>query len=70
MTKDIGKLNRCTDCNGTGYIITQSKQYVDCIICNGSGTTAQGHLQTEAEQVFLYKLAWDFINGKKNGWYH
>ena len=70
MTKDIGKLNKCTDCNGTGYIITQSKQYVDCIICNGSGTTAQGHLQTEAEQVFLYKLAWDFINGKKNGWYH
>ena len=70
MTKDIGKLNKCTDCNGTGYIITQSKKYVDCIICNGSGTTAQGHLQTEAEQVFLYKLAWDFINGKKNGWYH
>jgi hypothetical protein len=27
-------------------------------------------MQSEAEQVFLYKLTWDYINGKKNGWYH
>ena len=69
MTKNIGRLNKCTDCNGTGYIITHSKQYVDCIICNGSGTTSHGP-NTEAEQVLLYKITWDYINGKKNGWYH
>ena len=69
MTKKISRLNICTDCNGTGYIITTLKKYVNCIICNGSGTTSQGP-NNEAEQVFLYKLAWDYINGKKNGWYH
>ena len=70
MTKDIGKLNKCTDCNGTGYIITLHKTYVDCIICNGSGTTSHGPLSSEAEQTLIYKLAWDFINGKEKGWYH
>ena len=70
MTKNIGKLNKCTDCNGTGYIITHFKQYVNCIICNGSGTTSHGPYNTEAEQVLLYKLAWDYINGKTKGWYH
>jgi DnaJ-class molecular chaperone len=70
MSKRIGKRNKCTDCNGTGYIITTLKKYVNCIICNGSGTTSQEHMQSEAEQVFLYKLTWDYINGKKNGWYH
>ena len=69
MTKDIGKLNKCTDCNGTGYIITLHKTYVDCIICNGSGTTSHGP-HNEAEQVLLFKIAWDFINGKEKGWYH
>ena len=70
MTKDIGKLNKCTDCNGTGYIITLHKTYVDCIICNGAGTTSHGPLNSEAEQTLIYKLAWDFINGKEKGWYH
>ena len=70
MTKDIGKLNKCTDCNGTGYIKTLHKTYVDCIICNGSGTTSHGPLNSEAEQTLIYKLAWDFINGKEKGWYH
>ena len=70
MTKNISKLNKCTDCNGTGYIITLHKTYVDCIICNGSGTTSHGPLSSEAEQTLLYKLAWDFINGKEKGWYH
>lgn len=70
MTKNIGRLNKCTDCNAKGYIITSSKQYVDCIICNGSGTTSHGPFNTEAEQVLLYKLAWDYINGKTKGWYH
>ena len=69
MTKGIGKLNKCTDCSGTGYIITHSKQYVNCIICNGTGTTFHGQ-QSESQQVMLFKIAWDYINGKEKGWYH
>ena len=60
MTKPIGKLNKCTDCNGTGYIITPCKNYVNCIICNGSGTTSHDPFNTEAEQTLLYKLAMGF----------
>ena len=70
MTKSISKLNKCTDCNGTGYIITLQKSYVNCIICNGSGTTTHEPMKSEAEQVLLYKIAMDFINGKTKGWYH
>ena len=69
MTKNIGKLNKCNDCNGTGYILTSQKSYVNCIICNGSGSTTHGS-SSEAEQVLLFKIAWDYINGKQNGWYH
>jgi len=59
----------CTDCKGTGYIVTPSRKFVSCIICNGSGSTTHGP-SSEAEQVLLFKIAWDFINGKQNGWYH
>ena len=69
MTKNISKLNKCNDCNGTGYILTSQRSYVNCIICNGSGSTSHGS-SSEAEQVLLFKVAWDYINGKQNGWYH
>jgi DnaJ-class molecular chaperone len=60
----------CIDCSGRGYIrTTQSNSKVSCIICNGSGTTSHGP-KSEAEKVFLFKLAWDYINGKEKGWYH
>ena len=61
---------KCKDCDGNGIIITPfSKKVVTCIICNGSGSTSHGP-RSEAEQVFLFKLAWDFIHGKEKGWYH
>jgi len=59
----------CTDCKGTGHIETLQKKFVSCIICNGSGTTVNGS-SSEAEQVLLFKIAWDYINGRQNGWYH
>jgi DnaJ-class molecular chaperone len=60
----------CIDCSGRGYIRTiQSNSKVSCIICNGLGTTFHGP-KSEAEKVFLFKLAWDYINGKEKGWYH
>ena len=61
--------NRCTDCKGMGFIITPTfKLVASCIICNGSGTTSHGP-KSEQEQVMLFKIAWDYINGKKK-WYH
>ncbi len=60
----------CIDCKGNGFIIaTESKKIVSCIICNGSGSTSHGP-KSEAEQTLLFKIAWDYINGKEKGWYH
>ena len=72
MTKRISKHTKCKDCKGTGYIKTLTKNYTECIICNSSGTTTHGTNGTsqEAEQVLLYKIAWDYIHGKEKGWYH
>jgi len=69
MTKLLRNHKICTDCKGTGHIMTSNKSFVSCIICNGSGTTVNGS-SSEAEQVLLFKVAWDYINGKQNGWYH
>ena len=61
---------QCFDCNGNGFIIApESKSLASCIHCNGSGTSSYGS-RTEAEQVMLFKIAWDFIHGKEKGWYH
>ena len=59
----------CTDCEGSGHIETSTHSFVSCIICNGLGSTTHGS-SSEAEQVLLFKVAWDYINGRQNGWYH
>jgi len=69
MTKLISNYKMCTDCKGSGHIETSTHSFVSCIICNGSGSTTHGS-SSEAEQVLLFKVAWDYINGKQNGWYH
>ena len=72
MTKLLRKHTKCKDCNGLGYIKTSTDHYTECIICNSSGTTTQtsNGISQEAEQVLLYKIAWDYIHGKEKGWYH
>ena len=61
---------QCFDCNGNGFIIApESKSLASCIHCNGSGTSSYGS-PTEAEQVMLFKIGLDYINGKEKGWYH
>ena len=69
MTKLLRNHKICTDCKGTGHIGTSMQSLVSCIICNGSGTTVNGS-SSEAEQVLLFKIAWDYINGREKGWYH
>lgn len=69
MTKLLRNHKICTDCKGTGKIKTSSHSFVSCIICNGSGITNHGS-SSEAQQVLLFKVAWDYINGREKGWYH
>jgi|TARA_R100000963_G_scaffold30597_1_gene21872 DnaJ-class molecular chaperone len=67
----VYKYKTCNDCKGQGFITgTLSTNPISCMICNGSGSTIHGPHSIEAEQTLLYKMAWDFINGKKKGWYH
>jgi DnaJ-class molecular chaperone len=64
------KYEICKDCKGLGFITGKlSNNPISCIICNSSGTTIHGP-HNEAEQTLIYKLAWDFLNGKPKGWYH
>ena len=72
MNKLTSKSAKCNDCKGLGYIKTTAGYYTECIICNSSGTTTQtsNGISQEAEQVLLYKIAWDYIHGKEKGWYH
>ena len=72
MNNKSNKHTMCKDCKGLGYIKTLSETFVQCIICNSLGTTTHGPngMNLEAEQVLLYKIAWDFIHGKQKGWYH
>jgi len=72
MNKLTGKSAKCKDCKGLGYIKTTAGCYTECIICNSSGTTLHGPngITKEAEQVLLFKIALDYINGKQKGWYH
>ena len=70
MSDKSTNYKRCDDCQGNGFIITPiNRLIVSCIICNGSGSTSHGP-HSEAEQVLLFKVAWDYIHGKEKGWYH
>ena len=69
----LSKLSPCKDCKGLGWIPRlDKKNYTECIICNSTGTTSHDSsgISKEAEQTLLFKIAWDYINGKEKGWYH
>ena len=72
MNKLTSKSAKCKDCKGLGWIKTLTGCYTECIICNSSGTTLHGPngISKEAEDVLLFKIAMDYINGKAKGWYH
>jgi hypothetical protein len=70
---NLSKLSPCKGCEGLGWILlTDKKTYTECIICNSSGTTSHDSsgINKEAEETLLFKIAWDYINGKEKGWYH
>ena len=61
----------CKECRGTGKIKgTQSLIPADCLFCRGSGTTNHGSRTHSANLIAVMKWCEDYIDGKKDGWYH
>ena len=61
----------CKECRGTGKIKgTQSLLSEKCLFCHGSGTTNHGPRMHNHNLISVMKWCEDYIDGKKDGWYH
>ena len=61
----------CKKCNGTGKIKgTRSIIPGACIFCHGSGITNHGPRMHNHNLIAVMKWCEDYIDGKKDGWYH
>ena len=62
---------RCKECAGRGYIQgTQSFSRGPCIFCHGRGLTNHGPRMHDVNLISVMKWCEDYIDGKKDGWYH
>jgi DnaJ-class molecular chaperone len=61
----------CKECRGTGVIKGEhSLVPANCLFCRGSGTTSHGPRAQSANLIAVMKWCEDYIDGKKDGWYH
>jgi len=61
----------CKECLGTGLIKgTQSTMRGACLFCHGTGTTNHGPRMRNANLIAVMKWCEDYIDDKKDGWYH
>ena len=61
----------CKECRGTGKIKgTQSLILAECLFCHGSGNTNHGPRMHNHNLIAVMKWCEDYIDGKKDGWYH
>ena len=61
----------CKECNGRGFVQgTQSANRGRCLFCHGSGTTNHGPRIHDLNLICVMKWCEDYIDGKKDGWYH
>ena len=61
----------CKECEGKGYIQgTQSLNRGACLFCHGSGLTNHGPRIHDVNLISVMKWCEDYIDGKKDGWYH
>jgi len=61
----------CKECKGNGFVKgTQSSAQGLCIFCHGSGHTGHGPREHDLNLVSVMKWCEDYIDGKKDGWYH
>jgi DnaJ-class molecular chaperone len=58
----------CKECNGLGYVQGMLGSKAGCLFCNGDGNTAHG--SRVATTIQIIKWCEDYIDGKKQGWYH
>ena len=61
----------CKECRGTGTLKGESGLgSANCLFCHGSGTTNHGPRIHDVNLISVMKWCEDYIDGKKDGWYH
>jgi DnaJ-class molecular chaperone len=61
----------CKECRGTGSVKgTQSFNRGACLFCHGTGSTTHGSRVHNSNLIAVMKWCEDFIDDKKDGWYH
>ena len=61
----------CKESEGTGKIKgNQSLIQGGCLFCHGSGLTNHGPRMHDVNLISVMKWCEDYIDGKKDGWYH
>ena len=61
----------CIKCTGKGFIEgTQTSMRAACLFCHGTGHTNHGPRMHSANLIAVMKWCEDYIDGKKDGWYH
>ena len=61
----------CIKCTGKGFIEgTQTPVRAACLFCHGTGHTNHGPRPHDLNLMSVMKWCEDYIDGKKDGWYH
>ena len=62
---------RCKECDGKGFVQGMlSFSRGDCLFCHGSGNTNHGSRMHNHNLIAVMKWCEDYIDDKKDGWYH
>jgi len=67
--KMIKNKSTCKECTGKGYV-QGTVNRAACLFCHGSGDTTHGPRLHNLNLMNVMKWCEDYINGKKDGWYH
>ena len=61
----------CKECRGTGVIKGEHSLIPgNCLFCHGTGNTNHGSRIHDVNLISVMKWCEDYIDGKKDGWYH
>jgi len=61
----------CKECNGHGSVVgTQTNNRGTCIFCNGTNISDHASRTHTKNLITIYKWCEDFLDDKKEGWYH
>jgi len=68
MFKENNKIV-CEECKGKGYVQGTMNRGT-CIFCNGTNITDHASRVHTKNLITIYKWCEDFLDDKKDGWYH